>query len=443
MIGRDDSRASQGISRTRVLLTGSSTFETPAERALDRVFRSGAPASVLRLYISRVHAANLRPYHGRVARCLFDDTVQVAGGQVFACKNGDLVLIAGPEPVATLASVLLRLFRAEAPANQQLLGLWSLPEDEARVRAEFAASTEAVLPAEEAPAPLGAIAAVGSLLASAQYGEFVRRQTAVRIVGNRVMTLFDELSISLDAIESRIGLRMPPGADPYLSRYTAGQLDAHLIASLARADMRGTPALHVNMPLAAVGTPRFAAMREAARRDKTLLGVEIALSEAMADIGLFHETRAQLRHDGCTVVLDGVTHHALLQCDPVNLQPDILKLEWSPLLPALPIGDQRRLHRTLEALGTERVVLCRAETEQALVWGLGQGLRCFQGRHVDLMLAADRIRGCEHSAACTLRQCIDRAATSDEAGRQGCLNPSLLGTLPQWRPSASRAVAAV
>ncbi len=423
-----------GNGRSRVFLAGSASLETPAERALDRVLRSGHAASVLRLCLSRLQPSGPQPYHSRIARCLFDDTVQQGGGQVFPCKNGDLVLIAGPEPVASLGAALMRLFRTEAPSDQHLLGIWSLPADEASVRLEFAGFAGEAAPAEDLPPPLGAIAAIDTLLASARYGEFVRRQTAVRIQGSRMTDMFQELSVSLSAIEARIGLQVPSRADPYLFRYIAGQLNGRMLASLAEAGLSGTLALHINVPLALIASPGFAAVRDAARRAKILLGVEIALAEAIADIRLFQEMRTRLQEGGCTVALDGADHGALLQCDPAALQPDLLKLEWSPLIPALPAREQRRLRRALEVLGPDRVVVYRAETEAALVWGLGRGIACFQGRQVDLMLTADRLRGCPHAAACTLRQCIDRAAASDEGGQHGCLDLARLGGQLHWRP---------
>ena len=424
-------------SGNRVFLSGFASLETPAERALDRIVRSGHPASVLRLHLSRLRPGSLRPYHGQVARCLFDDAVQHGGGQVFACRNGDLVLIAGAEPVASLGAVLMRLFRAETPGDRQLLGMWTLPADEAAVRAEFAASNDdAVARLDDHPAPLGAIAAISTLLASTAHNGFVRRQTAIRITSSRITAVFQKLSVSFPAIEAQIGMPLSPNADPYLHRYIAAQLDTWILASLAGPSLSTAPALNLNLPLSSVGTMAFGAVRDAARRAGLLLGVEIAVADALADLPLFQATSAQLRRDGCTVLLDGIDHQMLLHCDPAALQPDMIKLEWSPLLATLPGREQRRVRQAIDTLGPERVLISRAETEAAMVWGLGQGIVYFQGRHVDLMLAADRLRVCAYSAGCTLRQCIDRAAASDGEGRQGCLDLGLLDGRLHWPASA-------
>lgn len=422
--------------RTRVLLAGSDTLRTPAQQALDRILRSGQATSVLQLYLSRVHPAGPQPHHRRVARCLFDDAVQ-AGGQVFTCSNGDLLMIAGPDTVAGLGATLLRLFRGEAPADQQLLGLWSLPDDEAAIHAAFATSAELQSSAREQAAPLGTIAAISVMLSSAPCGELIRRQVAVQIVGGRLRPLFHELSISVPALEAHIGMRLPSGADPYLSRYLAGQLDERMLGGLADAELDRIHALNVNLPLTCAGSPGLSALSGAARQAGLLLGVEIPFVEVMADLPRFTALRAAWQADGWRVLLDGIDHHMLLQCDPASLLPDLIKLEWSALIPAQPAREQRRLARALEAVGTDRVVLDRADTETALIWGIERGITRFQGRHVDAMLAADRLRMCEHAAGCSLRQCIDRAAATDADGQIGCRDTGLLAGVLHRSPVAS------
>ncbi len=389
--------------------------------------RSGHPASVLRLFLSRLQHDGAKPHHRLVARCLFDDTVRQAGGQVFTCGNGDLVLIAGPDAVASLGAVLLTLFRPEAPGDQQLLGAWSLPADATSVRADFACSPEEASPAEDPPVPLGAMAAISAALALAPHGDLVRRQTAVRIDGRRVTPLFQELSVSFPALEARIGMRVPRGADPYLFRYISGQLDQGMLQVLAQADLSQVPALNVNLPLSLASSPGFASLQATASRFGTRLGIELPFVEAIANVHRFVEIRDRLQAEDCQVVLDGIDYHTLLHCDPASLQPDMVKLAWSAMIPIQPARDARRLSSALERLGADRIVLCHAETEAALVWGMAHGIARFQGRHVDAMLAAERISTCRFSSACSLRQCIDRAAATDEAGQDGCNDTGLLG----------------
>ena len=205
--------------------------------------------------------------------------------------------MAGPDTVATLGGLLLRLFRRQA-GDRQLLGLWSLPADEAAVRLEFTGGPVEVAVPDEPPAPLGTIATVGTLLAATARGEFVQRQRAVRIVGGRVTDLFHELSVSCPAIEARLGLPVRHGTDAYLTRYVAAQFEQRLLRELAAAGLDRIAGLNINLPVSFTVTAGFTAIREAARRAGTLLGVEIALADALIDLPLFFAARDRVKGGG-------------------------------------------------------------------------------------------------------------------------------------------------
>jgi hypothetical protein len=104
-----------------------------------------------------------------------------------------------------------------------------------------------------------------------------------------------------------------------------------------------------------------------------------------------------------------VPHLALLLAEPAALRPALLKLDWSPPMAELPAGERSALAAALERIGPERVVLHRADSEAALRWGLAQGVRRFQGRHVDAMLAARRMVACPHAARCGVNRCVEQA----------------------------------
>jgi hypothetical protein len=55
------------------------------------------------------------------------------------------------------------------------------------------------------------------------------------------------------------------------------------------------------------------------------------------------------------------------------------------------------LREAITRLGRERVILARAESEQALEWGIEHGIRRFQGRLVDRLLGALAGRGAPES----------------------------------------------
>ncbi len=425
----------------RVILATGNPAASPLHQALDLGLdwagRTKRPVAILILHLSRLHAPGPRPHHRRIASALLDGAIQTHGGQVFHCGNGDFVLLTDPATSAALVPTLSHLFRPEAPGVDRLLTLWSLPTDEDAARAHLTSAAPSAAVMEDVPVPLGALAAAEAVLASVPVDELVRRQTAVRITARGMEPLYQELSVSLAALEARNGAPLPVIADPYLFRHLAARLDERVLHAAAGTHLATVPAIHLNLTISSVLSAEF--MRFAAGRDATTrLGIELQFMEAVADLPRFSLACDRLRDTGCSLVLDGLDHAVLSLARPAHWQPALLKLDWSPRMATLPARERRLLTAALTAFGPERIVLHRAETEAALAWGRSHGIRRFQGRHVDAMLAAERITACRHAAACTLRQCIGRAAATGPGGRAGCRNTDLLDA---FQPRAAAALA--
>jgi hypothetical protein len=214
-------------------------------------------------------------------------------------------------------------------------------------------------------------------------------------------------------------------ADPFLLRHLAARLDWPLLAALRTAygtggalDAATGLALHVAMSLATILSENFIAATAGMP-----LGIEVALLDAASDPAAFAKVRQMVEPTRMQLVLGGVSPLALQLADPSVLQADLLKLDWSKSLADLSASP---LDRMIERIGPERLVLNCANSEAALRWGLGRGIRRFQGRYVDAMLAASRLVACDNGRDCTLRQCGERAASSNEAVRRGCRNRALL-----------------
>ena len=184
------------------------------------------------------------------------------------------------------------------------------------------------------------------------------------------------------------------------------------------------------LTLPAILSDKFARFAMLCRSFGAPVGVEVALVEACSDAAAFGRARRVLAESGLALVLDGVSHLALMLTRPCALRADLVKLDWSPRLAELATEERQQIAAALERIGAHRIILHRAETEAALRWGLAQGIRRFQGRYVDAMLAAGRTMACPRAAGCTLRQCIERAAATGPAGRAGCGAISLLDGEP-------------
>lgn len=443
--------------------------------AVRRALRAPQGRVVLVLHLSHLTPPAPRPHHRRIARVLLGDEAVRHEGHVHAMGNGDLVLLCRPGGAGSdaampgLAATLSRLFRADAPDPARLTSVWPLARDGAEVlryaEARLADAPAGGLVPPEPPGgkdwlaslgtlPLGPDGDAGAAPDRGRLLDLVRRRTAVLLAPEapRLRPLFREVVFPAVVPDAR-------AADPFLSRHFAGKLDRLALAALAHDLAAGGPmgagaagpgaahpgaahpdgagadfALHLNLTVPGVLSDAFARFAAAARAAGVRVGAEIALLDACADPIGFLRAGAVLREAGARLVLDGVTHGALALTRPAALQPDLVKLAWSPRLadadPAEALG----------GLDIARVVLHRADDEAAMRWGLSRGIRRFQGRHVDAILAASRLTACPSARGCTLRRCAERAAAAGPVGREGCLNPTLLDAgIPRAAPAPAPA----
>ncbi len=403
---------------------------------LQRAMRAPGTRIALVLHLSRLRPPAPRPHHRRVARALLHDTAEHHDGQVFALRNGDLVLLcensqaglriarrltrpAGYLAPDALPAMLLHLMRIDTPDPAQLLSVWQL------ATAGPAALAYAQARLTDAVAPLGEDVGFGSTATLARLVDRpeteLLRQTAVLLAGaGQLRPLFHELVFA------------PPAQrleDPFLHRHLAERLSRTMLAALDSATAQpgrwaiprdGRPMLHIDMTLAAIEAIGVADI--AAR----VAGVEIALQDAVGNLDRYHRVRLQLQNAGVRVVLDHVPHRALFMLRSASLQADLLKLDWSAHLAALDLPERPIAANNPAGPGAGQIVLHRAATEAALRWGLKQGIRRFQGLHVDAMQAAERMLVCPHAAGCGLGQCRERATATLPAGRLQCHNLPLL-----------------
>ena len=406
--------------------------------------RAGHPGWVaLALHLSRLTAPAPRPHHRRIARAMLDDAAVRHEGQFFPLGNGDMVLLCRAADAGSgLAGALARLFQADAPDPEMLLTRWLLPGEAQPFLAyvDFSEQEAAARPPPPMTETLGspsALEVMSGLVDTGRVTDMLHRQTAILFPAGkaRVEPLYREMTFSMAALEARAQAGGHATSDPFLFRHLASRLDRPHAPNPfggpprprrpVRLGLRGRA--EVACEPDALGHP-LARLRRLRRRvphsRREDRGGDCPLLDACADPDAFLLARERLREAGFALVLDAVSHQALLITSPWVLEPDLLKLEWSRQVP----GGGDALDAALAKVGRSRIVLQRADTEEALRWGLGHGIRRFQGRHVDAILAASRVEACPHAASCTLRQCMEREFATSPAGRSGCRNLGLLDT---------------
>ena len=397
---------------------------------VERVLRSLSARTgwfLLVLHLSRIAPPGPRAHHRRVAAAVLDDTAARNDGQLFGLCNGDMALLFRPPDDGTgVSGLIARLFQADVPDLDALRTLWPLPAAADQARAYIharLADSEPSPPMIEASA--SATASAAALLQTASINELLIRHTAIHLRpsrNDRIVPLFHTVSVSAAAVEARIRAAGPT-VDAALLGHVVARFDQMMLHTLP--DDVGAPddkaGLHLRLTLGGVLSEAFAEFATSRAPGHRPVDVEVPFIEMVADPKGGLLARERLRLAGMRLVVSGLTDQILLASRPAVLEPHFMLLDWRPGISAEP-----GLASAVDRCGRERLVLSQCADEAALTWGLALGIQRFQGRFVDMLLAAARLRACDQAHGCTLRQCQARSAAIGSTIRGDCRNPPLL-----------------
>ena len=418
-----------------------------AERQLldgvERILRGPASKQdwhLLALHLSRFPAPGPLAHHRRIAASVIGDAAERCSGQRFALSNGDIALLfrSSDGGVAMLAT-LTRMFQVDVADAVTLRTVWSLQggADAAvcYIRKCISETGSTALPVDERN-NADVIGIADDLIRSKSAADLMHRQTAVLLRPGHakpIVPIFREVAISTALLWARIAETGNSGVDPLVFSHLSVRLDRRTLALLTEDTSSLGPlsagldvaALHINLTLASIlsdAFARFAAILKTLIETGLQVGIQLPFVDVFADPKSFVLARERLKLARMTLILDGVTRQALMICNPAVLKPDMVKLNWCPELEQ----SGAELCASIEALGSERIMLHRADTERAITWGIAKGIVRYQGQYVDQILAAERMRACHFSKSCKLRECMARASSACPELRGGCRNLPML-----------------
>ena len=393
----------------------------PPASLLQAVRHAGrAPAGAVALRVRVTAGPEAAP---RLVRQVLEDAAR--GGGVHLLGPADFLLVEATPGAAREARGAIAALLPGAALPE--FTLWTLPGDAPALLALAAEATVAAPAVPAAPVPLRGLDALADGLA---LGAVLRRNAVLALGAPGQMTAGPvRLGLRQDALRAALG---PPGADHDLLRHARDRLARRLLATLADdAGRRGllgpAPPRRLIVEVAPDALPLRGPAPDALAEVAPItvapaLFAALPLSAA-ADPDLLARRRGALEAHGWGLALRNVTAALLTAVAIETLDADLLLLRWSPELAG------RGPAAAIRRLDPARLLLLGADEEEALRWGIGQGIRLFGGAHPELILGAARMAACPARAQCTRRQCIQRAAASAAAGREGCAEPGLLSAI--------------
>ncbi len=376
--------------------------------------------SVVQVHLSALRPFNRRDHHLRAAANNFEPIIKAMSGQLFLLKNGDVFFFFKNE------------VRGETETTvQQIKYMFSddpLIADEAETRTTFATWFDAVTEFEEIQRVVKTMADVedrrteeaksrmdarASLRAKQKLGEpltpdvlakieealiradlsnLVRRQFACAIDANMVPTQqFSELFISIQDLRETLLPDVNLLANRWLFQHLTETLDRRMLSMLSKTDRIAiTGDISFNINIRTLMSNEFMSFDDnvAANRRGAMI-IELQKEDIFADLGSYLFVREFVQSKGYRVAIDGMTFEAMQLIDHKRLGADIIKLVWNGELVDGGENVHAQVRQMIEAIGGERVVLCRCDNREAIDFGKSVGINIFQGRYIESLLAED------------------------------------------------------
>lgn len=237
------------------------------------------------------------------------------------------------------------------------------------------------------PATLGAIE---KSLQNIDVSNLIRRQTVCTVIDKHPpQTLFEEVFISLNELETLISPGTDIDSDLWLFRYLTKILDIRMLRMLTRDGVTTTRPFSINLNISSVLTTEFTRFQNTiAPQLKDRLVIELNKLDVFANMGEFLFARDFLHDAGFRICLDGLTHHTMPYYDREKLGFDLVKLFWAPnAVDTMPSNNINAMRNVIIDTGQAHTILCRCDNERAIETGQELGIVMFQGRHIDKLIA--------------------------------------------------------
>jgi len=418
--------------------------------AAERIGRLREGRMALHLHLSRLLPANREEGRIRIAFRMFESMVSVYRGQIFLLSNSDIMLICKDAQLADLDAIVYKLralfstdpltYAEAADGADRFVSLYDLECDFDAFFVLCGEMRDAVRKIKADPAPQGkrlpleatTLVQVLDGIGSTDIAGVVRRQACIRVLDHESAEVeFQEFYMSIADLQKVLAPDIDILSNRWLFQHLSQELDKQVLAALGESGLRSPPkAFSLNLNMSTIETPAFQTF-EARVRDRAGLVVEFQMLDIFNNLEGFFRARDRLRAHGHKSVLDGMTSVGLQFMDCELFDTDYVKLSWSS-----DMQDDIRtaeIQHALAPVGFDRVILARCETELAISWGLSLGIRMFQGRFLDSMVAATTMAVCEHSGACSLAQCTSRHGVITGPVRGECGNNDMLDLFPPLR----------
>ncbi|SCA56389.1 conserved hypothetical protein [Candidatus Terasakiella magnetica] len=390
--------------------------------------------------LSKLRPFNRREHHIRVAADAFEAMVKELLGQIFVFENADIIFVFKTEAMGQVEQAIDKVkflfgddpLMAEEEIDGKGFSTWydvesdyeaivnmarKMVDTEKNARAgggaghDVKAALKAKQDTGERMTPRILDRVVESLKV-ADLTNMVRRQYVCSVEGPQLIPTqqFSELFISITDLRETLLPGVNLTSSPWLFQHLTETLDRRVLSLLSRTEDRDiTGDISINLNVGTLLSTDFMKFDEnviAAMRGNIVL--ELQQLDIFSDLNAYLFAREYVKERGYRICIDGVNYKTLPFIDRERLEADMIKLIWSPDIVNGGHDLKDRVIRQIMLTGADRIIMSRCDTEESIEFGRDNGIKLFQGRHVEALIAEEGRRK-------SMRTLKKRAAAHDKA----------------------------
>lgn len=392
-----------------------------------------ATAFIFRL--SALNPANRSPNQLKITQNAINNTAIKTQSEVFVLSNEDIVVIGqnlSPQAFDKTISAVKNIFLSDyyvATHPNDFIRAYPLEHDFSIVM-DYAKKRDAeavqIKQTQRKEVPLAPehLDAILRNIQGFNILKIIRRQEAITITPEgRFSSLFLEYFTSMADLKKAIAPDVNVLSNRWLFQHLSETLDKRMLGVSKELFAHTPKNISLNLNISTVFTPAFEQFLEAMPENMSIV-VEVQLMDIIQNTQNYIVARDLLHEAGHQILVDGLHPISFEFMDMNILNPDFMKLNWSPAL--LKASESEKLANILKSIDPRRLILMRCEDETSLAWALMHKITSFQGYFIDALTAAKIRKQCANKKGCDRKQCVSRKAGIVSSLRTGCLYPENL-----------------
>ena len=427
-----------------VQMGGFNKFETERYvlETLERVAKNRSDYKVLYANVSKLKPKNRHPQFVKVIARLFDDLVAVSEGRLFVLNNGDCVILGKNLVDKNIEITVDKLRRGlitdpiwAAHGENEFTKLYE-PEDFEKVVSHIQnlidANSDDSEVALKTPLDAGQIEVIKNHLDEVNIVDVVKHQKVFRFEGpNKFRVLFEEFFVAVKDLSKLFDKNVDLTANKWLFLYLTQMLDKKTMYSFAFSRIKNKPKnVSLNLNLSTMFLPEFEDFVHMLEENGQKIIAEVQLMDILNNMRQYFDVRELLHKKGHQILIDSASIEMLQAFNIKNLGADYVKIFWHSLMGEYNTNAEE-VKNLIADIDVQKVILAKCLDEQALRWGIRNGIRAFQGPYIDMLdVALTRMKG-PGKDQCSAEECLKRKRYIAGPMRDACHYKEFLEKEPE------------